>query len=101
MADVVAVLCTMYLVGSIICCATDDRAPTSRWELACTVTGFRTWSEALKFEYAVRRVGRYQVRRWDLDGRRAAIELLLRMERWSSTSPPASEVPLHVEWHPV
>lgn len=69
-----------------------------RWRIACTVTGFRTWPEALKFEYAIRRVGRQQVRRWNLEGRRRAMELLMQKERWSSTSPLASEVPLEVKW---
>lgn len=73
-------------------------AGDATWRVACTVRGFRTWSETLKFEYALRRVGRYKVRRWDLEGRRRALVLLQSMERWSSTSPLASEVPLVVEW---
>ena len=68
------------------------------WRVACTVGGFRTWSEALKFEFALRRVGARRVRRWDLDGRRRALEVLLGMERWSSTSPPSADVPLSVQW---
>lgn len=68
------------------------------WRTACVVTGFRTWSETLKFEFALRRVGRQQVHRWDMEGRRRALELVLAMNRWSCTSPPASEIPLVVKW---
>ena len=80
--------------------ATNSQTAQKAWRVAATVTGFRTWSEALKFEYALRRVGRRHVRRWDLHGRRLALEHLMGMERWSSTSPPASEVPLEVCWDP-
>jgi predicted GIY-YIG superfamily endonuclease len=69
-----------------------------RWRVACTIVGFRTWPEALKYEYALRRVGRREVKRWDLEGRRRAVEALRKKERWSSTSPLASEVPLRVTW---
>ena len=68
------------------------------WELDCYVTGFRTFQEGLKFESAwkrqVRRVGGgYASKR-----RRDALGRLLALERWSSTSPPASEVDLVVHY---
>lgn len=75
------------------------------WSVACTVTGFRSFQEALKFEFAWRREGRREGRRREgcrrargVPGRRAALEALTARERWSSTSPPAAEVPLAVSW---
>ena len=65
------------------------------WDLDCYVRGFRTWKEALQFEYAWRRVGR-SVRRWDVAGRRRALTILFSLERWSSRSPLASEVSLEL-----
>ena len=70
-----------------------------QWRVACTITGTRTWCETLKLEFALRRVGRRRVRRWDLAGRKQALEILGGMERWSSTSPPACDVPLTIVWH--
>lgn len=67
------------------------------WVCAIDVCGFRTWSEALKFEFAWRRVGK-RVRRWDFDGRKDALARLMHMERWSSTSPPARDVALTVRY---
>ena len=65
------------------------------WSVDCYVSGFRNWREALQFEHAWRRAGR-SVRRWDVPGRKRALELLMARERWSSTSPLASDVPLVV-----
>ena len=68
------------------------------WVVILHVEGFRTWREALQFEYAWRRVGK-QVRRWDVKGRRDALALLQARERWSSRSPLASDVPLTCTEH--
>ena len=67
------------------------------WVLACKVSGFRTFNEALKFEYAWRREGR-RIRTRGLCGRREALAALVGKERWSSTSPPACDVPVVVTW---
>ena len=67
------------------------------WVVSCTVSGFRTFSEALKFEYAWRRVGR-RVSSRGVNARRDALAHLLVKERWSSTSPLASDVPLTIVW---
>lgn len=66
------------------------------WCVECYVSGFETWCQALQFEYAWRRVGRNRVKRWDVPGRMRALELLMAQERWSSRSPLASTLPLHV-----
>lgn len=73
---------------------------TGPWVVACTVTGFRTFGEALKFEHAWRREGRRcgGGRRGGIETRRAALDRLTLKERWSRTSPPAAEVPLEIAW---
>lgn len=70
------------------------------WTLVGYVSGFRTWREALQFEYAWRRVGRRVVRRYDSEGRRRALAELMRRERWSSRSPPSADVPLTLHAEP-
>lgn len=75
--------------------ATRGKGP---WHVVCKIDGFRSRNEALKFEFAWRRVGRRHVRKYDTDGRAKSLELLQKMTRWSSTSPLASEVPLSVVW---
>tara|TARA_B100000683_G_scaffold67049_2_gene65824 strand:+ start:123 stop:581 length:459 start_codon:yes stop_codon:yes gene_type:complete len=65
------------------------------WVLGAYVTGFDQWTHALKFEHAWRRHGK-QVKRWDRDGRMAALRRLMSKARWSSRSPLASEVDLTV-----
>ena len=75
------------------------RTSGGSWTVACKVTGFRTFSEALKFEFAWRREGRRRRGTGTgVRGRRSALESLVARERWSSTSPPACDVPLTVEW---
>ena len=70
---------------------------TGVWVLACKVSGFRCFNEALKFEFAWRREGR-KIRARGLGGRREALAALMARERWSSTSPPACDVPVSVAW---
>ena len=64
-----------------------------RWGVFLAVGPFPTWNDALRFEFAWRRCGR-TVRRWDVAGRVAALQMLLAKERWSSSSPAAADVPL-------
>jgi predicted GIY-YIG superfamily endonuclease len=49
------------------------------WTVVCTVGGFDDFRACVKFEFAWRGVNR-RVRRWDVDGRRRALSLLLA--RW-------------------
>jgi hypothetical protein len=58
----------------------------------CTVTGFVTYVEALQFEWALHHAGR----RWGsgLPGRWRKLEHVCGKERWTSTSPLATERPL-------
>ena len=67
------------------------------WVLACRVSGFRSFNEALKFEFAWRREGRRRRQR-GCYARKESLVSLMKRERWSSTSPLASDVPLEVAW---
>jgi predicted GIY-YIG superfamily endonuclease len=66
------------------------------WKIACVVSGFRTRNEALKFEYAWRRVHRAARCNYVKSGRLQSLDLLMQRERWSSRSPLAKNVPLTV-----
>lgn len=70
------------------------------WSVVCTVSGFRTKYEGLKFEYAWRRVHKNSRPRppYTVDGRCVSLQKLMEMEKWSSKSPLASEVQLSVEY---
>lgn len=63
------------------------------WTIRCLVEGFRTWREALQFEWAFKRVCRRC--RTDSD-RTNALQALLRRTRWTSNAPLACDVPLTV-----
>lgn len=71
------------------------RTSRSSWRLAVVVSGFAEWRDALRFEFAWRRCcrgGRGPGVGW----RMRALAVLRAKERWSSTSPLASSVPLEV-----
>lgn len=80
------------IVGGAI--QTRGRGP---WVVICQVTGFESFNEALKFEFAWRRCGK-RIRNWSEYGRRKALEKLQEKKRWSSTSPLACERCLTVDW---
>lgn len=74
---------------------TRNRGP---WKFQAVFSGFRTWREALQYEWAAK----YHSRNCrGVLARRQAIEALNTRERWTSNSPLASEVPLEVEYDPV
>ena len=74
---------------------TRNRGP---WHFHCVVSGFRTWKEALQYEWAAK----YHTRRArGVDARREALEALTRRDRWTSNSPLAAEVPLTLEYLPT
>lgn len=64
-----------------------------KWTRACYVTGFPTWSEALKFEWAwkfqSRKLGK---KLFPLDRRKQALDNLLALER------PTSKAMCYDEW---
>lgn len=69
------------------------RTQGGTWTFRCIVKGFRTWREALQFEWAFKRV----CRRCRTDADRArALDTLMRRERWTSNAPPSCDVPLTV-----
>ena len=68
------------------------------WRFQCVVSGFRTWQEALQFEWAFK----YHSRGCrGVDSRTRALTELMKRERWTSNAPLASEVPLVVEYEPT
>ena len=68
------------------------------WSFFCVIRGFRTWKEALQFEWAFK----YYTRRCrGLSTRKIALEELMKRERWTSNSPLSSDVPLEVEYSPT
>lgn len=74
----------------------------SGWRAVALVTGFPTWRDALRFEYAWRRCcprkrGRKEAA---LPWRFRGLGTLLRRDRWSSTSPAAACVPLALALDP-
>lgn len=74
---------------------TRNRGP---WKFQRVTTGFRTWQEALQYEWAAK----YHTRRCrSISSRRTCIDALNQRERWTSNSPLAVEVPLVVEDDPV
>ena len=75
---------------------TRNRGP---WSFVCVVTGFRTWREALQFEFAWRRVHRRRRFAYNVAGRHRSLAYLMSLPQWSRASPPASDVPLRVLSH--
>ena len=63
------------------------------WTYVCIISGFNTRNDALKFEYAMNRKRRYSI-----NGRIKSIAEVISMEKWTSTSPLARNVPLEVHW---
>lgn len=68
------------------------------WRYRCVVSGFRTWREALQFEWALKHCTR---RCRGAVTRQEALERLVRRSRWTRNAPPASEVPLVLEYDPL
>lgn len=67
------------------------------WHYHCVISGFRTWHEALCFEWAFKY---YTKRCRGNDSRENALATLMMKEKWTINSPPSSEVPLNVEYNP-
>ena len=66
------------------------------WRHVCLVHGFREPREALQFEWAVKHVAPRKTR--GINARMQKLATVLGKERWTSNAPPASEVPLSVEF---
>lgn len=69
------------------------------WTIVAAVTGFFEWRDALRFEHAWRRACR-RAGGSGVDWRMRGLNRLMAQERWSSTSPLASTVPLVVHTRP-
>lgn len=67
------------------------------WRVEVVVSGFLTWKDALRFEFAWRRCCRRVTRVEDqMKWRRRGLEALLMRQVWSSTSRPVCEVSVTV-----
>lgn len=69
------------------------RTRNGHWNYHRIIGGFRTWREALQFEWAFKHISR---RTRSISKRQSALELLMTRERWTRNSPPASDVALNV-----
>jgi predicted GIY-YIG superfamily endonuclease len=67
---------------------------TGDWRYEAIVSGFRTWREALQFEWALKHCIR---KARGARGKTQALQSLIAQDRWTVNSPPASEVPLTLE----
>lgn len=66
------------------------------WSHVCLVRGFRNKIEAMQFEWAVKHVPPRDA--GGIANRLQKLNVVLCRERWTSNAPPASEIPLTVEW---
>ena len=62
------------------------------WSVAATITGFRSHSEALMFEWAMH----HTRGKGGVAGRMAKLRRVMTLTKWTSRSPPAADVPLVV-----
>ena len=62
------------------------------WSVATTITGFRSRSEALMFEWAMH----HTRGKGGVTGRMAKLRRVMTLTKWTSRSPPAADVPLVV-----
>jgi len=68
------------------------------WHFHCVISGFRTWREALCYEWAFKYYSRHCR---GIESRQLALEKLMLKERWTSKSPLAAEVPLTYQYSPT
>jgi predicted GIY-YIG superfamily endonuclease len=76
-------------------CRTCGRGP---WRYIVAIEGFRTWHEALCFEWRFQ----YDTKRCrSIQARQSALESLLQREKWTVNSPPSKDVLLVVTHNPT
>ena len=63
------------------------------WTIICLITGFHDKRSALQFEWANQH---HKPRRYSIKGRIQTLEEILWKERWTSTAPLSTEVPLAI-----
>ena len=68
----------------------------SGWRHICLVSGFRTKIEAMQFEWAVKHFPPRNA--GGIENRIKKLYGVISKEKWTSKSPPACDVPLHIEW---
>lgn len=68
------------------------------WHFHCVVSGFKTWKQALMYEWCFKYHSRHCR---GIESRQLALEKIMLKERWTSRSPLASEVPLTYQYSPT
>ena len=66
------------------------------WEHICLVHGFQDKIQAMQFEWAVKHVAPRNA--GGIENRIKKLYAVLNKDKWTSKSPDANTVPLHVEW---
>ena len=66
------------------------------WEHVCLVHGFRNKIESMQFEWAVKHVPPRNA--GGIENRIKKLYSVLNKDKWTSKSPNAHDVPLHLEW---
>lgn len=74
------------------------RTRGKQWHFHCVISGFRTWREALCFEWSFKYHSKHCR---GTASRQLALDRLLAKDRWTSNSPLASEVPLTFAYSPT
>ena len=67
-----------------VCSGGARRTQGKIWNYKLVISGFRTWKEALQFEWSFKY---YSKRCRSVESRKHALETLLNRERWTSNSP--------------
>lgn len=68
------------------------------WTFECVISGFRTWHEALCFEWSFK----YHSKRCrSVESRTQVLREVSQKERWTRNSPLSVEVPLVFEFQPI
>ena len=69
------------------------------WEVVCRVEGFPDKRTAMQFEWRMHRRNTLRPRPDDpVQARLRFLQFVLRLEQWTSKSPAAQSVPLHLVW---
>jgi len=68
------------------------------WTYQCVISGFRTWREALCYEWSFKYHSKHCR---SIESRQLALEKLMLKDRWTRNSPLASEVSLTYQYFPT
>tara|TARA_B100000902_G_C27118433_1_gene817353 strand:- start:109 stop:528 length:420 start_codon:yes stop_codon:yes gene_type:complete len=66
------------------------------WKHLCIISGFQTKRQSMQFEWAIKHVRPRNA--GGIENRIKKLYILLRKDQWTSKSPMANTVPLHIKW---